>query len=60
MKSELELYVLAKELNKDVDEIRQWPLEKIVRWCIALRLMNEEVKKAIPAASTKKHLYVFK
>ena len=47
MKDELELYILAKELHIDIDEVRKWPLEKILRWLIALRLINEEIEKKV-------------
>jgi len=47
VRDELELYILAKELHVDIDEVRKWPLEKILRWLIALRLINEEIKEKV-------------
>ncbi|MEM2726661.1 MAG: hypothetical protein QXV61_00180 [Archaeoglobaceae archaeon] len=50
---------MAKELQIDVDEIKTWSAEKIVRWSIALKLMNEEISKATKIEK-KRHLFVFR
>ena len=39
----------------DIDEVKSWPAEKILRWSIALKVMSEEMNKAckVPRKSWK-------
>lgn len=47
MRDELKLYILAKELHIDIDEVKSWSLEKQLKWLIVLRLINEGIEKKV-------------
>jgi len=40
--------ILAKELHIDIDEVKSWPLEKQLKWIIALNLIAERIKQQMP------------
>lgn len=59
MKQELGLYIIAKELHLDIDEVKSWSAEKLIKWSIALKLLAEELKKQSDDLAMK-HLFVFR
>ncbi|WP_290597038.1 MULTISPECIES: hypothetical protein [unclassified Archaeoglobus] len=60
MREELGLYVIAKELCVDIEEVKSWSVDKIIRWSIALKLMGQEAKKQVEQPQRKEHLIVFR
>jgi len=47
---DLDLYLLAKELHVDIDEVRKWNDEKIIMWLCALGKLAQRRNKAYAAA----------
>ena len=66
MKRDFDFYFIAYQLGLDVDEVMSWSPEKFERWRIFFKIMFEEQKKAVEAASRgqnfggKRHLFVFR
>jgi len=61
VREEIWLYIIAKELKIDIDEVKSWSAEKILKWSIALKIMSKEINNALKSTeSPRRHLFVFR